>query len=398
MHFFPHFPLHVNPIVLFGITLLLGLLGGEAARMTRILPRISGYIAVGFLAGPSGFNFASRAALADASIFVDIALGLILFDLGRHLDFNWLRHDRGLLPMAILESVLSYSVIFLILYFYGFAWLPSALVATIAAATSPAIVMMVAHDISAEGPITRRSLMLTSLNNLFALIVFTILLPMTHVENTTTKILYAHIFYRLFGSIVLGMIIFMVTIFFSSLAGKKKESQFILFVGAVSVAIGMAISLSLSIMLTLFIFGVAARNFDRKHKLIEVDFGWFGRLFFVILFVVAGVYLKLEGLWQATWIVLAFIACKVLSKMIGVMIFGHVSQLTKQQSFALGLTLVPMAEVAIGMSNRLVLFNPNFSPQLITIVTSVAAILYIIGPIAVQTALIKMGEATASSN
>lgn len=397
MHFFPHFPLHVNPIVLFGITLLLGLLGGEAAKMTKVLPRISGYIAVGFLAGPSGFNFASRVALADASIFVDIALGLILFDLGRHLDFNWLRHDRGLLPTAITESLLSFSVIFLLLYCYGFPWLPSALVATIAVATSPAIVMMVAYDISAEGPITRRALMLTSLNNLFALIAFTILLPMTHVENTTTTILYGHIFYRLFGSIVLGLIIFIVTIFFSGLAGKKKESQFILFVGAVSIAIGMAISLSLSIMLTLFVFGVSARNLDRKHKLIEVDFGWFGRLFFVILFVVTGVYLKLQGLWQATWIVLAFIGLKVLCKMICVMFFGRRSQLTRQQSFALGLTLVPMAEVAIGMSNRLILFNPSFSPQLLTIVTSVAAILYIVGPIAVQTALIRMGEATTSS-
>src|SRR3989338_2794289 len=130
MHFLPHFPIHFNPIVLFGLTLLLGLLGGEIAKATRLLPRISGYIAVGFLVGPNGFNMATPSLLADASFFVDIALGLILFDLGRQLDFNWLRHDRGLLPMAITESCLTFGLVLTILFLFDFPWLPSALAAT----------------------------------------------------------------------------------------------------------------------------------------------------------------------------------------------------------------------------------------------------------------------------
>ena len=69
------------------------------------------------------------------------------------------------------------------------------------------------------------------------------------------------------------------------------------------------------------------------------------------------------------------------------------SHLTHRQALALGLTLSPMAELAIGMSNRLVYFNPNFNPQLITIITAVVAILYIISPIAVHMAFIKTGEA-----
>ncbi|OGT44108.1 MAG: hypothetical protein A3F42_00860 [Gammaproteobacteria bacterium RIFCSPHIGHO2_12_FULL_37_34] len=397
MHFLPHFPIHFNPIVLFGLTLLLGLLGGEIAKATRLLPRISGYIAVGFLVGPNGFNIATPSALADASFFVDIALGLILFDLGRHLDFSWLRHDRGLLPMAITESCFTFSLVFAILHLFKFPWLPSALAATIATATSPAVVMMVAHDISSEGPITRRTMMLTSLNNLFSLILFTILLPVTHVKSSTPQIISEHITYRLLGSVILGLIIFIITICLSRLTGKNKESQFILFVGAVALGIGLAISLNLSTMLTLFTFGVAARNLDRNHRLTEVAFGWLARLFFVLLFVVTGVYLKFQGLWQATWIVLAFLFVKILAKMIGVLIFSGASRLTKQQALALGFTLAPMAELAIGMSNRLVYFNPNFSHQLLTIITAAVAILYILGPIAVQIAFIKTGEATVES-
>jgi Kef-type K+ transport system membrane component KefB len=398
MHFLPHYPLHFNPIVLFGLTLLLGLLGGELARMTRILPRISGYIIVGFLVGPNGLNITTPSALADASYFVDIALGLILFDLGRHLDLKWLRHDRGLLPMAITESSLTFIFVFSILYFFDFPWLPSALAATIATATSPAIVMMVAHDISSDGPITRRTMMLTSLNNLFSLVLFTILLPITHIKSTTPLIIIEHISYRLLGSIILGFILFVLTISLSRLTGKNKESQFIFFVGAVTVGIGLAISLNLSTMLTLFTFGVAARNLDRAHELTEIDFGWLARLLFVILFVVTGIYLQFQGLWQATSIVLAFLLMKILAKMLGVFIFSGASRLTTKQSLALSFTLAPMAELAIGMSNRLVDFNPNFSHQLITIIAAAVAILYIVGPIAVQIAFIKTGEATAGSD
>lgn len=393
MDFFPHVSSHLNPVAQFGLILLLGLLGGEVARLSRVFPQISGYIIVGFLVGPNGFNLATPTLLSGSTFFIDIALGLILFDLGRHLDFNWLRHDRGLLPMALTESFLTFTLIFFVLVLFKFPWLPSALAATIATATSPAVVMMVAHDISSEGPITRRTMILTSLNNLFALTLFTILLPITHLKGSTTQIISEHITYRLLGSVILGLSMFIITIALSRLTGKNKESQFVLFVGAIALSIGLAISLNLSTMLTLFTLGVAARNVDRKHNLSEVDFGWFARLFFILLFVVTGIYLKFAGLWIATGIVLIFIFVKIVAKLFGVLIFSRVSHLTHRQALALGLTLSPMAELAIGMSNRLVYFNPNFNPQLITIITAVVAILYIISPIAVHMAFIKTGEA-----
>ncbi|MFU8798121.1 MAG: cation:proton antiporter, partial [Gammaproteobacteria bacterium] len=106
MHFFSYFPFSIplNSLTLFGLTLLLGLIGGELAARSRFLPRISGYIVVGFLAGPNVLNIINSSVLIDAHLFVDISLSLILFTLGRHLDFVWLRHDRGLVWMAIAES------------------------------------------------------------------------------------------------------------------------------------------------------------------------------------------------------------------------------------------------------------------------------------------------------
>ena len=182
MQFLPNFPLHLNAVYLFGLTLLLGVISGELARRSYYFPKISGYIAVGFLVGPSVFNMVTPSLLSSSRIFIDISLGLILFSLGRHLDIKWLKHDPGILKMSIAESFLTFTCIFTMLIAFKLPWLQAALAATIAIATAPTVVMMIANDLSSKGPVTRRTLILTSLNNLIALIIFTILLPITQVR------------------------------------------------------------------------------------------------------------------------------------------------------------------------------------------------------------------------
>lgn len=399
MYFFPIFPLHLNNITLLGLILLLGLIGGEVAKRIRFLPQISGYIAVGIAIGAGGFNIVNQAVIANTHLFVDISLSLILFELGRHLDFSWLRQDLGILYMSLAESGLTFTLIFSVLYFLaGMHILPSTLAATIAIATSPAVVMMVAYDLSAEGPVTRRALILTSLNNLYALILFIALAPMAQPGVLLDHDFIAFVAYRLFGSIVLSLTIFMLIKCIAYFTGKHKENQFVLFVGAVIFAIGFAHTLNVSSMLTLFSLGVAARNLDHQHTLMEVNFGWLARLFFILLFVVTGVHLQFQGLWQATWVILFFITARLLAKIVGIWLFSKSSRLTKRQSLALSFTLLPMAGVAIGMSNTLVDFNPDFDYRLLLIITAVVAILNIVGPIATQVAFIMTGESLLQKN
>lgn len=397
MHFLPTFPLHVNPVTLFGLTLMLGLIGGEVAKRIPFLPTISGYIAVGFLVGPDAFKIVTPSLLANARIFVDISLGLILFDLGRHLDFTWLRHDRGIMHMSVVESLLTFVSVFTVLYLFDLPWIYASLTAAIAIATAPAVVMMIAHDLDSKGPVTRRTLILTSLNNLFGLVIFTLLLPLSQQDATAWTIV-LHALYRLLGSVLFGAITFAITMGIAKLTGKRKENQFVLFVGSVIFAIGMSGFLNLSSMLSLFTLGVCARNFDRNRILTEVDFGWLARLFFILLFVITGVNLQLKGLWLATAVVLSFLAARTLSKSIGIWLFSRSSRLTRQQTLALCLTLTPMAGEAIGMSNIILDFNPNLGFHLLTISATVIAILNILGPILTQFAFVKSGEVISEKN
>ncbi len=151
--FLPAWPPAANSFTLFGLLLLAGLIGGRLAARTRVLPSITGYIATGFLLGPGVLGLLTDDALRDARIFVDISLGLVVFELGRRLDLQWARHDRWLLPSGIAESLLSFCAMFALLRSFDIAPLEAATAATVGVATAPAVVLLVAAELKADGPL-----------------------------------------------------------------------------------------------------------------------------------------------------------------------------------------------------------------------------------------------------
>jgi len=155
--FLPAWPPAANSFALFGLLLLAGLIGGRLAATTRVLPAITGYILTGFLLGPGVLGWLTESALEETRIFADISLGLIVFELGRRLDLEWARHDRWLLPMGLAESLLSFAAMFALLLFFDVPRLEAAVAATIGVATAPAVVLLVAAELKAEGPATRRT-------------------------------------------------------------------------------------------------------------------------------------------------------------------------------------------------------------------------------------------------
>jgi NhaP-type Na+/H+ or K+/H+ antiporter len=57
------------------------------------MPRVIGYVIVGFAIAPIADYIGMAPLLDHTRIFVDIALGLVLFDLGRRMDLAWMKRD-----------------------------------------------------------------------------------------------------------------------------------------------------------------------------------------------------------------------------------------------------------------------------------------------------------------
>ena len=394
LSFLPDFPPAASPLALFGLLLLAGVIGGELARRVARLPRIVGYVLVGLALGASGLDWLDGALLREAWIFVDIALGLILFELGRRLDFAWLRREPWLAATAVLESALSFTFVFLALMYFGVEPLYAAVAASIAIATSPAVVLVAAQEIRAEGQVTERALNLTAMNSVLAFVVSTMLLAWLHHEyraGWATAVL--HPVYLLTASALLGYGASVAAVTLARWLGRTERGHLVVSLGLIAVTVAAARAFELSVVLALLAFGTLSKNLDWRHDLLPVDFGWIGQMFVVVLFVVSGASLNAGELAAGGTLAIVYVLARFAGKSIGVMSLTYFSGVRRGAAGLLCLALMPMSGTAVGMVHRTGELYPDFGAKLAAIVLSAVLILELIGPIAVQFALRRAGEA-----
>jgi Kef-type K+ transport system membrane component KefB len=395
LEFLPSLPPALSQAALFGALLIIGLIAGEAVRRHLALPRITGYVIAGAVLGPHGSGLLSDNALFDLRLLVDLSIGLIVFELGFRLDFAWLNRNRWLLATAIAESVFCFAALYGTLLYLDFRPLLAAMAAAIGTATSPAVVMLVAHELRAEGQITERTLLFTAANSVFAYVALTLLLPLLHLEHAAewTQAL-LHPVYLLAGSVLTGSLACLLLLRLAAWLGKREERQFVLLVAMVVVTVGVAHSMRFSVMLSLLMLGMLARNLDQTHALMPLRFGHGGQLFFVILFVLTGATLDFPALGAAAVsIVAAFIVMRFLGKGLAILLFGRLSGIQPGGAGLLAIALVPMSGVAVVMVRDTTSLYPAFGRELAAVVLSAVAALELLGPIATQFALRRAGEA-----
>jgi Kef-type K+ transport system membrane component KefB len=392
--FLPQLPLTVNALALFGLLLLVGLIGGEFAKRVLRLPRVVGYVVVGLLLGESGLGLLNARVVAESWIFVEIALGLILFELGRRLHFAWLLNDRWLLATGLLESTLCFGFIYYALTYFGVQPIYAAVAAAIGVSTSPAVVLLVAQELKAEGQVTERALNLTAMNSVIAFVLTTMMISVIHQEyraDFTMALL--HPIYLLAGSLVLGYIASGALIMLSRWIGKHAERQLAVMLALIVFTIGTAYMLELSTLIALMAFGVFSRNLDTRHDLMAVDFSMIAQMFYVVLFVMSSAKLHVIDLLTGGLIAVVFVLARFAGKSIAVMGLTYFSGARRGSAGLLCLALTPMSGLALAMVQGTANLYPDFSAKLSATVLSAVLILELIGPIAVQFALKRAGEA-----
>ncbi len=394
LNYLPSLPLTPNPVLLFGLLLLAGFTGGEVVRRVLRLPRIVGYVLIGLALGASGLGVIDHGMAREAQVFVEIGLGLILFELGRRLDFDWLRRDRWFAATAVAECALSFGCIYAALVYFDIQPLYAAVAAAIGVATSPAVVMLVAQELRAEGQVTERALNLVAINSVVAFVLVTMLLSWLHHEYRAGWVtVVSHPVYLLAGSLLLGYIVSWAALLIARWLGKREELHFVLLLGLIVLAVGAAAALKLSVLLTLLAFGVMVKNMDENYDLMQIDTGRVGQMFFVVLFVVTGATLQTSELITGGTIAAVYILARFVGKSVGVLSFAHFSGIRPGSGGLLAVALMPMSGLAIVMVHSTTNLYPEFGTKLAAIVLSAVLVLELIGPIAVQFALKQAGEA-----
>jgi Kef-type K+ transport system membrane component KefB len=391
--FLPSWPLQFGELARFGLLLAAGLLGGELVHRIAALPRVTGYVLVGVLCGPSVLGLVHAPQFAGARAVVDLALGLIVFELGHRFDLDWLARNRWLALAALGESLGAFFAIYAGLLYFDYAPLLAAAAAAVGTATSPAVVMVVSHELRASGQITERMLLFTAVNCVFAYLALTLMLPFLHLEHATSwRAAILHPMYLLLGAVLLGFAGSQLLLWLAKWLGKKEDRQFILLVALVVLVVGLARTLNLPVVIALLALGMLARNLDYDHALLPLRFGYAGQLLFVVLFVLSGASLDFSGLQTVAGVIAVFVVVRFLGKAVSILALARLSGLRAGGAGLLSLSLLPMSGMAVVMVYDTAALYPRFGAELAAVVLSAVAVLELIGPLATQFALKRAGE------
>lgn len=179
-----------------GVALLLaaGLLVAKICQRIY-LPSVTGYILAGILLGPSGFDLITHESIgSDLDHFTHIALMLISFGIGEHVELKKLReHVRSVAWISVCEAICAFVfvtvAVFVTVHFTGVdmeGWqlrdhlAVSLLLGAVGLATAPAATLLVIREIKASGAFTATLLAIVAIDNGLAIMIFGFAISIAH--------------------------------------------------------------------------------------------------------------------------------------------------------------------------------------------------------------------------
>lgn len=393
LFFVPSWPPAAEAIPWYALLLLVAAIAGEVVHRWLHLPRLLGWIAAGLVLGPHVSGLLDLKALAGLRVVLDVALGVVLFQLGQRVDLGWLRRNPWLLATSVLESALAFGAMFVVLLLLDVRPLLAALAAAIGIATGPAVVLSLTRELRAQGQVTERMLLLTSLNCVYAFVTVSMLLAWLHQEYSDQWLtIVTHPLYLIFGSLILALVFAAVTLGLLAVLGRREDAQFISVIALVVAAVYATSMLKLSVVLVLLGYGVMARAFDARRRFASLAFGRIGQILFILLFAITAATLEIDLLAVGALAGAALVAARYAGKALGVFALAPVSGLSVRKASLLSLGLMPMSGVALVLMQDTAALFPKLGPELAAVMVSAIVMVELLGPAVAYFALVRAGE------
>lgn len=376
------------------LLLLVAALAGEAVQRWLRLPRLLGWSAVGALLGPYALGVLDGTALDAMAPLLDIAAGVVLFELGQRVDPAWLRRNPWLLGTSVLESAIGFAAMYAVLIAVGAAPLIAAVAAAIGISTAPAVTLTLTRELRAQGQVAERALMLTALNSVYAFIAVGVLLSWIAREHALDwRVAVLHPLYLVFGSLLAAAIFAGVTLALLRMLGRRHDAQFLCVLALVAAAVWAADRLQLSMALMLLAYGVGIRIFDRQRLFVALSFGRVGGILLIFLFAMTAARIDWALVPAGMLAGGALVTARAAGKALGIFALAPASGLPLRKASLLTLALMPMSGIAVILVHDTTKFYPQFGPSLAAIVIPAIAILELLGPLLAYFALVRAGEA-----
>ena len=335
-----------EPALALAIVMLLAVVVADLLQRFIRLPRACGWMLVGALASPLALQLIERTSLDPWKPLIDLAIGMLLFELGSRVRPRWLIDNPLFALGCIVEGLLAGIGVAAVLIALDAPVLSSFIAGAVAMSTSPAITLAVLHEARPRGQVTERLMMMTAINSALAMLTINAASVFVHAEGGDVTAVAANAVYVVCGSFLLGAACgWALHRLGRTLRGTGTMP--VLQIALVIFATLLAARWTLSPLLALLVAGVMARRWLGHRLTVEPNFGSAGAILTVLLFISIGVMFTLEGVTRLWPWVLAIIAARFVAKGIAVVATAPASGLGWRQASALTVALQPMSSLAV---------------------------------------------------
>lgn len=382
------------------------------------LPSVTAYLVAGILIGPyclgrlgiPGLGFISAENVKDFELISNIALGFIAFAIGNEFRLSQLKKIGGKATfIGIWQAVIATVLVDLTLVGLHFVLgdkLPISMAITlgaIAAATAPAATLMVVRQYKAKGKLTDLLLPIVAIDDAVGLIVFAISFGIAKaMENGEFSVIAIVVepLIEIVVSLVSGAVVgFLFTLVEKAFDSNSKRLCLSVMIVMLTVAITMlkfkigSVNIGFSTLLTCMMLGTTFCNLcDFSAEIMDKTDRWTQPLF-VLFFVLSGAELELNVFRDiaVVGIGIAYIISRSIGKYAGAYGSAKICKCEENTVKYLGITLLPQAGVALGMSVTVMEFG-TIGPIIRNIVLFSVLIYELVGPVMTKMALTAAGD------
>ncbi len=384
------------------------------------LPAVTGYLVAGILIGPyclgllgiKGVGFTSTAEVESMSIINDVALGFIAFAIGDEFRLSQLKKTGKQATIigifqAVITTLLVDAVLIGLHFVLGEDKLPlstAIVLGAIASATAPAATLMVVRQYKAKGKLTSLLLPIVALDDAVGLVIFAVSLGVAKTLHNGELSLVSVIvdpLVEIFVSLVVGGVIGWMLSFCEKFFRSNTKRQ-ALVVTAIFLAVALSkyhssigeVHIGFSPLLVCMMLGTIFCNVcDFSPDLMEKTDKWTAPIF-ILFFVLSGAELEFSVFSDLAivGIGIVYIIARSLGKYFGARMSAGFVKCEPHISKYLGITLLPQAGVALGMSITAMSALGAEGVIIRNIVLFGVLVYELFGPLMTKTALMKAGE------
>ena len=365
---------------------------GELAHERWRIPRVSTYVAVGLLGGLVNLPGLTT-DIQGLPFLANVALSLVLFELGYRINLRWFRHNPWVLALGVVESVITFGAIYFVTGFFALPEDQRLIIAALSVSASPAGVVRVANELRSAGQVTERVLHLCAINCFMAVAALKLVIGYWYLSTSGDLVLAAFgSIHVLVTSVAVGGLLGVAVPWLLRLRSTPERGVTVVFALSVLLLTTAAFGFRLSPLLAALSFGIVAR--ERRVHLTNAqrDFGTAGDLLSVFLFVYIASLLEWATVGTGMLLGLVLIRVRGASKVVCNVAAARLSGITERKGLLTGLALTPMSAFAILLLDQSRLYGFEPAVQVLAAIAAMMLLQELLGPVVTQRALMAAQE------